>query len=490
LRDSLLGAGRLADLVDGRADSGDLLERRRAVLDDELRYLALAASRARRHLIATAVLAEDQRPSGFFDLIAAAAPDDAANRPANGTETQPLTAADRLTTPGAPLDLRGLVATLRRALIDQHGDHPAEVPASAADAHSTGPTASAAENSATEGTASASRVGAADAARVLAALAAAGVQGAHPAEWTGLAAPTTTAPLYGPEETVVLSPSKVETLATCPLRWALEGNGGHGPSGTPQALGTLIHELAETYPVLPPGGEAELLAALEEKWPDLGLPDNWQTRHTHQEAQDMVRAMACYLGAHPAPLAVEAQVDATVTPDPAGVPDGHEVAGPVRLVGRVDRVELASSDKGPAGGVRIVDWKTAKQPLSAADAATNPQLGSYQLAVAGGTLTAQDGTVLGENLPVTEAALLYVRKPSKQRNGEPTCRSQAGLANGAEAAAGGQDAGGGDWMGPILAQARAAAAANGFTATANKLCDFCQVATSCPVSDRGRQVTL
>ncbi|NTV39947.1 MAG: ATP-dependent helicase, partial [Demequinaceae bacterium] len=81
LRDSLLGAQRLADSVaDGpigaaeRASGGaDIRSARAAVLDDETRALLVAASRARSQLIVTAVDDGETRPSRFVALIEQAA---------------------------------------------------------------------------------------------------------------------------------------------------------------------------------------------------------------------------------------------------------------------------------------------------------------------------------------------------------------------------------------------------------------------------------
>src|SRR5690606_3485508 len=58
------------------------------------------------------------------------------------------------------------------------------------------------------------------AATLLADLGALGVAEARPETWYGVAGVSSAAPLRRPEETVVVSPSKVETVSTCPLRWS------------------------------------------------------------------------------------------------------------------------------------------------------------------------------------------------------------------------------------------------------------------------------
>ena len=75
LRDSLLGAQALVDLVAGRAvpgaadDAEAAAAARDAVLADELRSFVVACSRARRSLLVTAVDDADQQPSPFVDLV-------------------------------------------------------------------------------------------------------------------------------------------------------------------------------------------------------------------------------------------------------------------------------------------------------------------------------------------------------------------------------------------------------------------------------------
>jgi len=66
--------------------------------------------------------------------------------------------------------------------------------------------------------------------------------GADPATWYGMTAVSTTQPLSnrdGPP--VTLSPSTVQTIADCPLRWLLERNGGTDGRDTRSALGSVLH---------------------------------------------------------------------------------------------------------------------------------------------------------------------------------------------------------------------------------------------------------
>jgi hypothetical protein len=150
LRGSLLGGQQMAEVLDGRGTRGaeGYLAQRRAVLDDELRLFHVAVSRARRHLLVTAVRSDDLMPSAFLDLIDPESPDGA-------EELRPLAEVPRTMT------LPALVAELRSVTVD---------PQAAGDRR-------------------------AAAARQLARLAAAGVPGAHPQEWYGLAPVSVQGPL-------------------------------------------------------------------------------------------------------------------------------------------------------------------------------------------------------------------------------------------------------------------------------------------------------
>ncbi len=102
LRDSMLGAAHLVEVLAGRAgDRESVAQARQAVLDDELRSFAVAASRATTRLVVTAVRDADHQASALVDLVV----------PATGDGPDP-----RLRTAPAALDLRALVARLRAAV--------------------------------------------------------------------------------------------------------------------------------------------------------------------------------------------------------------------------------------------------------------------------------------------------------------------------------------------------------------------------------------
>ncbi|QTE31285.1 ATP-dependent helicase [Pengzhenrongella sicca] len=437
LRDSLLGAAALVELVAGRtpeaagtgtgeparAAAGAGPQARAAVLADELRSFALATSRATSALLVTAVADADEQPSAFVDLVQrpeAAAGDGIAGDNAAGDDDAAAEDEDvdpRLVTAPAPMDLRGLVGALRSQLEE-----------------SVTPTDGAPDRGA---------------ARLLADLARADVPGADPREWYGLADVSSDTPLWSADEKVPVSPSKAETVSTCALRWALESAGGTAADGTSQTLGTLVHSIAEH---LPDGTEGELLSELDRRWPELGLRDGWPAVAERRRADRMVRRLAEYLKGAGEVLLREA-------------PFSLELDRAL-LRGVVDRVERVGAD-----AVQIVDLKTGKRAPSAADTVENPQLGAYQLAVDGGAF---DGLAPGTRS--AGAQLVFVSDIGKG----PTVRAQGAL--------GPDSADEPSWARTMIDGVATTMAASAFTACVNDLCSMCPVRTSCPAHVEGRQV--
>lgn len=355
LRDTVLGAQRLADVLTGRdsvrAQDGtgkverDLAAARRDVLHDEARTFLVALSRARSRLLVTAVsdVDQDQEPSGFIDALTA-----------NGVETgQPvgLDDPDRV-----PVTLRELVAFLRReSLSDEPSlvrDHAENILAVLADAH---------------------------------------VPGADPRTWNGIAELSTRKALREPEENVHVSPSQVDSFITCPLRWALEQAGGRGADSVQQHFGTLIHEVAAR---VPEGTQEQMKEILDELWPSLQLPHGWIEITKRAEAEESVRRLAQYIAEGREVVCVEQEFALEV--------------GRARVYGIADRVERTST-----GALRVVDFKTGAHAAKD-DIPRHTQLGAYQLAAERGAFIpgpAKKHPEDAESPPLSAgAALVYLGK--------------------------------------------------------------------------------
>jgi len=336
VRGSLLETWRLG--LDEGVDPATI-DRRRAVLHDELRLFARAVSRARSKVVVTAVDDDDTGPSVLFELLPPAQP-------------APRSAEH-------PLSLRGLVAQHRRALTADH------VPASARQ----------------------------DAAAQLALLAAAGVAGASPEQWYGVAPVTTDTPLYDLDsEQARVSPSKLESIDECQLNWVIGDLGGDAGSVT-AGLGTLIHAALEHADGV---DEDALWAEVEARWGELEFEAAWIERAERVRARDLVSRLGRYLrdvqAAGTRLLSAEPHFELELPVDGAALP--------AVISGTVDRVELTAQ-----GTVVIVDLKTGRsQATGTAAAAGNPQLSAYQLAHEHGAIPAAAG------LPSGGAKLLVLRQ--------------------------------------------------------------------------------
>ncbi len=324
----------LADGVDP-----DAIDRRRGVLHDELRLFVRAVSRARSLVIVTAVDDDDTGPSVLFELLPPAQP-------------APRSAEH-------PLSLRGLVAQHRRTLTARQG--PARD----------------------------------EAAAQLALLAAAGVDGADPAQWYGVAAATSQAPLYDlTQEQARLSPSKLQAIDDCQLNWVIGDLGGDA-GGVVAGLGTLIHAVLEHADG---ADEHALWQAVESRWGELEFEARWIERAEQTRARDLISRLSRYLrdaeAAGTRLISAEPHFELEVAVDGATLP--------AVISGTVDRVELTAE-----GTVVIVDLKTGRSESTGPSAAVgNPQLSAYQLAFEGGAIPAAAGLPPG-------GAKLLVLKPTR-----------------------------------------------------------------------------
>ena len=410
LRGSLLGVERLVDVLSG-VDS-ESVSATAPLLAEERRLLIVAASRARRTLLVSAVQGEEEQPSRFLDeLDPAADPAEALPRP--------------VLQPPRGLQLAELVGELRRAVCDPRLPPPRRRTAAAQ----------------------------------LARLARSGVPGAHPDDWAGLAGPTTENPLRAPGEPVAVSPSAVELITTCGLRWLLERHGGRDAAELPAVTGMLVHALTEAVAA---GADHERVErSLQRAWAAVEAGAPWFSRREQRRVRDMLTAFRDWLATSRddlTGLAVEYKVDVELPPDGDG--------DPVRIHGRVDRVE-----RDREGRPVVIDLKTGRVPISVEAATRHAQLAVYQLAAALGAFHR-----LGAAGEPGGAALLYLSK--LDRSGGPVRRAQPPLDAAARE----------HWTGAVR-DAAAATAGPTFTAAANPDCERCAARTACPITDAGRQIT-
>ena len=365
LRDSLTQTGLLTDIVSQRiadtvnlasltssSDPQALAQARAQICSDEMRLLVAAMSRANSQLWLGAVNGGEQGPSSFFNYLSRQ----------SAIPVEPIQ-------PGGAYTLRGLVATLRRQLmLDLKHNNGTEAPQIAA---------------------------------LLAALAQRGVPGADPRSWLGIAGASqflTELPAQlesqdrlgtqvaahavvalkqlqaqrvnqARQRGARLSPSDVENIETCPLRWYLQRHGGSPASSSAQQIGALIHWLAQQGQEHGLSRE-QLLDLFYRERSSLQLPGGWYGRQENQRVEKMVENLALYLASSPANMQVEVEcpVRAQVELEVDGAPLK------IKISGRADRLEHTSQ------GIDVIDFKTGAS-VDSAGAQTNAQLATYRVAL-------------------------------------------------------------------------------------------------------------
>ncbi len=209
----------------------------------------------------------------------------------------------------------------------------------------------------------------------------------QPLRFAGVSSPGPDRPILG--QRIRLSPSQADSYATCPRRYALERRLRLGDAGSPYAqFGSLVHgalELAERQ-ILGTGQiHADLPDALEilrEVWTkaDFGTPElnaAWL-----RQAEDGLTKLYENWPSNGIPVELEARVDSEM--------DG------VRWVGVIDRLERT------ADGLKVIDYKTGRNPPGLKEVATSVQLGFY--AIAAGE---------AHQVAVTEAEMWFPRTRTK-----------------------------------------------------------------------------
>ncbi len=392
-RGSLLGCELLVDVVAGRDVAATLTPQ----LQEERRLFYVAVTRARHLLVVTAVRGADEQPSRFLDEL----------DPVDGD--RPLASV-----PGG-VHLPGLVAELRAAVCD--------------------PCAADADRRA--------------AAAQLARLAIAGIGGADPDQWWGLAPLSDGGPVADPDHPVPVSPSRIDSFLRCELKTLLEQFGARDDDEIGASLGTLIHEVAATAP--PEADLATLEALVDERWHRLDFGAAWLAINQRERARTMLAKLVQWTHDTRGKLALEA------------VEQGFDaVVGDARLRGRVDRLE-----RDAAGRLVVVDLKTGTSKPAKDDVPTNPQLGAYQVAVEAGGFEGA-GRSGG-------ARLVQLGGPTKSYDDQwqPPLSEQDDPR----------------WITEHIDHVAARMRGSEFTAAINRYCGRCDLKGCCPLMTEGRQVT-
>ncbi|MET0135438.1 MAG: PD-(D/E)XK nuclease family protein, partial [Kibdelosporangium sp.] len=409
-RGSLLGVEHMVDVLAG-VELDEHLSVVAPILAEERRLFLLAASRAKARLLVSAIRGEEEQPSRFLGELAESEAEDLAFV-ASG-KTRSLLLAD-------------LVGELRRVVCD--GEETA--------------------------------VRRRRAAQQLARLAEAGVPGADPDSWYGLVELSTASALRDKNEAVKVSPSTVDVLARCPLRWVVERHGGQDPVELHVVTGTLVHALAQA--AAEGANEKELRAQLDEAWKSVDAGAPWYSKREQQRVHAMLDTFLSWLTgsrSHLTQVSIEHDVTIDLPPEEEGGPA-------IRLRGRVDRLE-ADERQRPV----VIDIKSGKTPVSKEDAAQHPQLAVYQLAAAYGAFVK-----LGLRTEAGGARLVFVAK--KDRRTGAAERVQDPVTGEAVD----------EWL-TVVRKAAADSIGPDYDARENPDCPRCPAKTTCPLHPAGRQVT-
>jgi superfamily I DNA/RNA helicase/RecB family exonuclease len=418
-RGSVLGAEWLVDVTAGRGGAptaptepiGDgeswranVARQTAALLDEERRLFYVAATRARRRLIVTAVHSGDgeEQPSRFLREVA----------PPSGDAAEP----DATRLPRA-LTLDALVAELRVALTDDTSSADRRVAAAAN----------------------------------LRRLADAGVPGADPTQWWGLGELSDSRPLIDTGDQIIVTPSNVEVVQRCALRWLLERHGGGDSPSPEQNVGNLVHDAATRVDDAGSVDRAALVNYVVGRFAEIELSARWLADRERTRAERMVDKLVGWLGSNKRTLvAIEKAFVAQLDAD-------------IQIKGRVDRLEVDDD-----GRLVVIDLKTGKNAPTESEIAEHAQLGAYQAAVEAGAFP-DVGDVSGG------AALVQLgldRDAAKEQPQEPLSRSDDPA-----------------WAGDLVRRTARTMAASTFEAIANSRCRACPVRHACPITGQGRQVT-
>ncbi|MFP7696575.1 PD-(D/E)XK nuclease family protein [Trueperella sp. LYQ143] len=308
LRNVMTHVPQLVNIVVGHALSGSAGEAQqylRDVLDDELRMLLQAVSRARRGIMLTSEDSPQAQASRFF--------------------TEFFPDAQRIGSFHTSYSLMGLLGELHRA------------------------TRCADEQMAQEATAIAQR------------LADDGIWQADPSRWVDRWQWTSQA--HDDTTVMSVSPSRLADIRQCPLK-AFFDQAGMRQQGQRLhiEIGKILHVLAEEYAQ---GTDESYAQRARELLDTLPRSTNIGEIAKLRDVEKMVDHLKEYLDAQ------AEHVDRVSVEQPARY-DMNTAAGPVRLSGRLDRIEYCDND------VNIVDFKTGRSPRDSRDPQRNMQLRSYQ----------------------------------------------------------------------------------------------------------------
>ncbi|MFM6974243.1 MAG: PD-(D/E)XK nuclease family protein, partial [Agromyces sp.] len=242
------------------------------------------------------------------------------------------------------------------------------------------------------------------AASALQRLSEAGVPGANPDDWYGLREWSTREPLVdlsAPDAAINVSPSVIEKVEQSSLAWFVDAF-APAPASDAQATGTIVHAALEELGGTDGVTIEDFIEYVSPELDKLQMPAEWVRAQTERRVRLMLERLCQYLE----------QCAASGKSVVAAEAPFRLQHGSIVVRGVIDRIERT-----PSGAYYVVDLKTGKTHLTAAEVAESAQLQCYQLAI-------HEGAV--EGVPAGDpdgAALLYVQTSAQS----PSIRTQDAL---------------------------------------------------------------
>jgi RecB family exonuclease len=211
-----------------------------------------------------------------------------------------------------------------------------------------------------------------------------------------------------------------------------------------------VHAVAQQIAEGLPPDDAR--AALDTELDTLGLGPGWADQRQRTSAHEMLDRFLAWNGRHRREL-VAAEADFDV------------VVGRVRIRGQVDRLERDGE-----GRLVVVDLKTGRSAARPEEIEQHGQLAAYQVAIASGGF-GEHGSLPGG------AALLQIGGTAKEAKEQ----QQIPLPDDVPAVE--------SWAGELLAEVGDGMGAATFEVRTGSHCERCPMRRSCPLHERGAQVT-
>ena len=229
----------------------------------------------------------------------------------------------------------------------------------------------------------------------------------HPADpraWWGAAAPTEGVTAIRDEGPLRFSPTAVELLDQCALRWFLERQmSAQTLTGTAATFGSIIHAVGEFIASSPtPLTADEVRVHIDRIWHQVGFQAAWVGS---RQREAMNAAVDRFLNWHNSRLAAGATVKAVEFDIRADVTvvDSLGASHAVTVSGRADRLEVVVDADGEHA--QVYDIKSYAKPPTKPEVGANIQLALYALAVE------QQAANASEPYASVDAGLVMVKIP-------------------------------------------------------------------------------